>query len=80
MPSWLKMMYCGISTAWCGSMIVAIMNAKSGPRKRNRSRAKAYAASEQLSTLPMTAPPAMNSELPSSCHTETSFTPSRAVL
>ncbi len=41
MPSWLKMMYCGISTTWCGSMIVAIMNANSGPRKRKRSRAKA---------------------------------------
>ncbi len=41
MPSFLKMMYCGISTAWYGSIIVAIMKANSGPRSRNRSRAKA---------------------------------------
>ncbi len=78
-PSLLKMMYCGISTAWCGSMIVAIMNANSGPRIRNRSRANAYAASEQLMTLPRTAPPAISRELVSSRVTETPFTPSSAV-
>ena len=56
-------MYCGMSSTWTGSMMVAIMKANSGPRSRKRSQAKAYAASAQDTTLPMTAPSETISEL-----------------
>jgi len=52
-------------------MIVTSITANSGPRKRNRSRANAYAVSEQLSTFPTIAAPATMKELRKSVPNET---------
>jgi hypothetical protein len=70
-PSWLKMVYCGISTTCAGSMMVASMNANSGPRSRNRSRANAKAASVHEMRLPSTDRPATATELKKNRHTDT---------
>ncbi len=71
MPSRWKIVYCGISTACVGSMIVASMNANSGPRSRNRRRANAYPASEQLRTLAAAHPAETRIELTKNRHTGT---------
>jgi hypothetical protein len=47
-------MYCGTSRTWCGSSSVAIITANHRPRKGNRSRAKAYAATRHETALATT--------------------------
>src|SRR5919107_1305232 len=53
-PSWLKMMYCGTTTTWNGSMIVTSMIENHSVLNRNR--ANAYAANEHDNRFPMMAP------------------------
>src|SRR5829696_2285561 len=62
-PNWLKMMYCGTTTTWKGSMIVISMIANHIAFSRNCSRAKAYAASVQANRLPAIAPITTMAEL-----------------
>src|SRR5829696_3836608 len=62
-PSWLKMMYCGTTTTWKGSMIVISMIANHSVFSRNCSRANAYAASVQANRLPAIAPTTTMAEL-----------------
>src|SRR5215207_6991910 len=62
-PNALKMMYCGTTTTWKGSMSVNSMMANHNPRSRNCSRANAYAASVQANRLPAMAPTTTMKEL-----------------
>ncbi len=62
-PNWLKMMYCGTTTTWKGSMIVISMIANHSVFSRNFSRANAYAAREQENRLPAMAPITTMAEL-----------------
>ena len=62
-PRLLKMMYCGTTTTWMGSMIVNSMIENHTVLNRNFSRANAYAARVQESRLPAIAPITTMAEL-----------------
>ena len=62
-PRLLKMMYCGTTMTWMGSMIVISMIANHTVFSRNCSRANAYAASVQANRLPAIAPITTMAEL-----------------
>ena len=70
------MMYCGMISTWNGSSSVPIIAANRMPRPLNWTRANAYAARAEESTVPITETTAIRNEFAKNRHIGTPAMPS----